>query len=63
MGDDEPAIQWSNLSLEDKQVFFSWLDEFFSRYLNISPRSTIGTIEPASPPSASHGPPVRSLLL
>ena len=26
-------IDWANLSAEDKEVFFSWLDEFFSRYL------------------------------
>ncbi|ETW79761.1 hypothetical protein HETIRDRAFT_103639 [Heterobasidion irregulare TC 32-1] len=26
-------IDWSNLSTEDKQALFSWLDEFFSRYL------------------------------
>ena len=32
---DESAdrIDWSNLSTEDKQAFFSWLDEFFSQYL------------------------------
>ncbi|KAI0651353.1 hypothetical protein C8Q79DRAFT_932887 [Trametes meyenii] len=35
-------IDWANLSLEDKQVFFSWLDEFFSRYLGVTipPRTT-----------------------
>lgn len=27
----EPAIDWANLSPEDKEVFFSWLDEFFAR--------------------------------
>ena len=26
-------INWSNLSTEDKQAFFSWLDEFLSQYL------------------------------
>ncbi|KAJ7482222.1 hypothetical protein B0H11DRAFT_2022135 [Mycena galericulata] len=26
-------LDWSNLSQEDKEVFFAWLDEFFSRYL------------------------------
>ncbi|OCH88502.1 hypothetical protein OBBRIDRAFT_734332 [Obba rivulosa] len=25
-------IDWANLSSEDKNVFFSWLDEFFGRY-------------------------------
>ncbi|THH17497.1 hypothetical protein EW146_g3321, partial [Bondarzewia mesenterica] len=35
-------IDWANLSPADKQVFFSWLDEFFARYLDqsIHPRST-----------------------
>ncbi|KAF8890701.1 hypothetical protein BD779DRAFT_243524 [Infundibulicybe gibba] len=27
-------IDWANLSEEDKQAFFSWLDEFFSKMLN-----------------------------
>lgn len=31
----EPEIDWANLSLEDKQVFFSWLDEFFERSYGI----------------------------
>ncbi|GLB44593.1 hypothetical protein LshimejAT787_1702200 [Lyophyllum shimeji] len=31
----EPEIDWTNLSAEDKEVFFSWLDEFFSKALNI----------------------------
>jgi hypothetical protein len=25
----EPEINWTNLSRQDKEVFFSWLDEFF----------------------------------
>ncbi|KAF9007005.1 hypothetical protein BDQ17DRAFT_1351231 [Cyathus striatus] len=32
---EEENIDWANLSDEDKQVFFSWLDEFFSRMLKI----------------------------
>ncbi|KAH7103455.1 hypothetical protein BKA62DRAFT_655141 [Auriculariales sp. MPI-PUGE-AT-0066] len=28
-------IDWANLSQEDKETFFAWLDEFFARYLNI----------------------------
>ncbi|KAK0200343.1 hypothetical protein DFS33DRAFT_145026 [Desarmillaria ectypa] len=35
----EPEIDWSNLSPEDKQVFFRWLDEFFERSYGISPPS------------------------
>ena len=30
-------IDWANLSVEDKQAFFAWLDEFFARYLNGPP--------------------------
>ncbi|OSD03738.1 hypothetical protein PYCCODRAFT_1434125 [Trametes coccinea BRFM310] len=30
---DIDRIDWTNLSPEDKQAFFTWLDEFFSRYL------------------------------
>jgi hypothetical protein len=38
---DVDQIDWTNLSPEDKEEFFGWLDEFFSRYLNIelSPRA------------------------
>ncbi|CAA7262125.1 unnamed protein product [Cyclocybe aegerita] len=28
----QPKIDWANLSPEDKQVFFSWLDEFFANF-------------------------------
>ncbi|KAJ7789563.1 hypothetical protein B0H14DRAFT_2627091 [Mycena olivaceomarginata] len=30
----EKEIDWVNLSAEDKEVLFGWLDEFFSRHLN-----------------------------
>ena len=30
--DHEQHIDWTNLSQEDKEVFFSWLDEFFGRF-------------------------------
>ncbi|KAJ6476285.1 proline-rich protein [Mycena sanguinolenta] len=30
----EKDIDWTNLSAEDKEVLFAWLDEFFSRHLN-----------------------------
>ncbi|KAH0833964.1 hypothetical protein J3R83DRAFT_11181 [Lanmaoa asiatica] len=38
--DAENRIDWANLSAEDKEEFFGWLDEFFSQYLGIelSPR-------------------------
>ncbi|KAK0447373.1 uncharacterized protein EV420DRAFT_1568414 [Desarmillaria tabescens] len=35
----EMEIDWANLSLEDKRVFFSWLDEFFERSYGIPPPS------------------------
>ncbi|KIK95703.1 hypothetical protein PAXRUDRAFT_365975 [Paxillus rubicundulus Ve08.2h10] len=46
---DVDRIDWTNLSPEDKEEFFGWLDEFFSRYLNIelSPRA------PKAPRSAA----------
>jgi hypothetical protein len=28
----EQEIDWANLSPEDKEVFFSWLDEFFANF-------------------------------
>ncbi|KAJ3513694.1 hypothetical protein NLJ89_g2812 [Agrocybe chaxingu] len=28
----QPEIDWANLSPDDKQVFFDWLDEFFSNF-------------------------------
>ena len=28
----EKEIDWANLSPEDKEVFFSWLDEFFANF-------------------------------
>ncbi|KAG1720401.1 hypothetical protein EDB19DRAFT_574000 [Suillus lakei] len=53
-------IDWANLSQEDKDEFFGWLDEFFSRYLDIalpSRRSSTGmkgspavTVRSAGPP-------------
>jgi hypothetical protein len=36
---DADKIDWANLSHEDKQVFFTWLDEFFARYLDQPPPS------------------------
>ncbi|TDL27012.1 hypothetical protein BD410DRAFT_812755 [Rickenella mellea] len=42
---DIDRIDWANLSPADKQMFFSWLDEFFSRFLGspISSRSPNAT--------------------
>lgn len=30
---DQERIDWANLSQEDKEVFFGWLDEFFAAYI------------------------------
>jgi len=39
--EDVEKIDWTNLSAEDKQEFFAWLDEFFARFLDgSSPPST-----------------------
>jgi hypothetical protein len=45
-------IDWVNLSQSDKEVFFSWLDEFFERRLNIKipPRHTTPTVQVSSRP-------------
>ncbi|KAG1866037.1 hypothetical protein F4604DRAFT_986582 [Suillus subluteus] len=55
--DQVDHIDWANLSQEDKDEFFSWLDEFFSRYLDIALPSTAGmkgspavTVQSAGPP-------------
>lgn len=37
---DPEDIDWTNLTEEDKLVFFSWLDEFFAKYLGV-PVSTL----------------------
>lgn len=66
---EEDTIDWANLSQEDKDVFFSWLDEFFARFLSspTQPRSahgstkTIQAPQPApiapKPQFANNGPP------
>ncbi|TFK92889.1 hypothetical protein K466DRAFT_643099 [Polyporus arcularius HHB13444] len=43
---DIDRFDWANLSPEDKQIFFSWLDEFFARYLHVSvPPRTADTVQ------------------
>lgn len=59
MGSTEDHIDWANLSQEDKDEFFSWLDEFFSRYLNIGLPPTREVPLVGMKASAS-GPPVRN---
>ncbi|KAI0337716.1 hypothetical protein BDW22DRAFT_859654 [Trametopsis cervina] len=59
----ENEIDWAHLSAKDKEVFFSWLDEFFSRQLNITipPRSAGPTVQPTGRPSAPPRPPPVNL--
>ncbi|KAI5991989.1 hypothetical protein F5J12DRAFT_897356 [Pisolithus orientalis] len=58
-------IDWTNLSADDKEEFFRWLDEFFSRYLNVElgprtsrvPSSPSLTETSVRPSAARSGPP------
>ncbi|KAF8153973.1 hypothetical protein B0H34DRAFT_72531 [Crassisporium funariophilum] len=51
-------IDWTNLSPEDKAVFFSWLDEYFA---NFTPPSNNKIEQAAAHPGApSHAPPPRA---
>ncbi|KLO05014.1 hypothetical protein SCHPADRAFT_1003102 [Schizopora paradoxa] len=66
--DEIDRIDWQNLSPEDKEEFFGWLDEFFSQYLGrqIGPeRSSVGAHQSheASPIDQNHGlrpPPIKT---
>ena len=64
---DVEEIDWANLSAEDKQAFFAWLDEFFARYLDgpppfnppsvpISTKGPVNTTSPALPRPTSSFP-------
>ncbi|KII84042.1 hypothetical protein PLICRDRAFT_57873 [Plicaturopsis crispa FD-325 SS-3] len=61
--EEDDRIDWANLSQEDKEVFFSWLDEFFARYLGQpvplevtrSPAPAPVAPQPRAPPPASQG--------
>lgn len=58
-------IDWANLGTEDKEAFFGWLDEFFSRYLGIKvgpqERGSLPASGPASGPPVHRPPPVMSM--
>jgi hypothetical protein len=57
-------IDWANLSQDDKDEFFSWLDEFFSLYLDIalpSRRSSAGMKGSPAVTVRSDGPPPVNL--
>jgi hypothetical protein len=49
-------IDWANLSDEDKQAFFSWLDEFFARYLALSPPAMTAPAASISAETSSNAP-------
>ena len=56
----DPEIDWSNLSPEDKAVFFNWLDEFFA---NFTPPTITRDAAVAHSPAiaaSSHAPPPQS---
>ncbi|KAF8968772.1 hypothetical protein BDZ97DRAFT_1797976 [Flammula alnicola] len=42
---ESDKVDWANLSPEDKQVFFSWLDEFFA---NFTPPTSVKTGDPGT---------------
>ena len=56
---DTDRIDWANLSPKDKQIFFSWLDEFFARYLHVPvpPRTAADTVKHVE---VAHAPPPMS---
>jgi hypothetical protein len=58
--DDGDNIDWANLSTEDKQAFFAWLDEFFARYLDGSLPSSAAPAVPIFTNSPSNNTPAPS---
>ena len=42
-------IDWANLTDEDKEIFFGWLDEFFSRYTGRPKSSFAPSGQPVAP--------------
>jgi hypothetical protein len=54
--DSETKVDWANLSAEDKEAFFSWLDEYFSRMLGIEikPANQTRYNQSRSPPPIKH---------
>ncbi|EDR09705.1 proline-rich protein [Laccaria bicolor S238N-H82] len=46
----EPTIDWTNISAQDKETFFAWLDEYFSKLLGIQvPSNTNSSVGHPSP--------------
>ncbi|PPQ69580.1 hypothetical protein CVT24_001380, partial [Panaeolus cyanescens] len=58
--DGETKIDWTNLSAEDKAVFFSWLDEFFANFSPpVNATETKSTGGPVIHDPSSAPPPIR----
>ena len=57
----ETEIDWSNLSPEDKHIFFSWLDEFFANFT--PPRMVSDAAVAHCAPITSHAPPQSSVSI
>ncbi|KAF8904699.1 hypothetical protein CPB84DRAFT_1845235 [Gymnopilus junonius] len=56
----ENDIDWANLSPEDKEIFFSWLDEFFANF-RPPPRVNSDVVTSGQAQTTSHArPPLRS---
>ncbi|KIK09427.1 hypothetical protein K443DRAFT_385741 [Laccaria amethystina LaAM-08-1] len=49
----EPTIDWTNISAQDKEIFFAWLDEYFSKLLGTPVPSNTNS-------SAGHQSPFRN---
>jgi len=64
--DPSDRIDWANLSGEDKEEFFLWLDEFFSRFLNVKLGPRNSNMLPLSVPDhhqpSRTGPPVSVVV-
>ncbi|KAF9478570.1 hypothetical protein BDN70DRAFT_879805 [Pholiota conissans] len=53
----EPEIDWTNLTPEDKEVFFSWLDEFFANFTPPTTNVKADDTGLLGSSARSHGPP------
>ena len=56
----DTEIDWSNLSPEDKAIFFSWLDEFFTNFTPPSINRDAAVAHRPAIPASSHALPLQS---
>ena len=56
----DTEIDWSNLSPEDKTVFFNWLDEFFTKFTPPSITKDAAVAHRPTIAASSHAPPLKS---